>query len=332
MRRFVPPWGSRTTLVPDSPAISRQLVIEVGFHVPRSPWSNGSEGAVSVGWDVMRLTDALGPQVSAAIRERGRKYYRAGVVEFVNGDAFEVRALVSGTREYAVGLTLSESELGVSCTCPYFEGSSVCKHIWATLLGAEDRGYLTDYAGETLWLDDPVTADLDDWWEDDAEEEWPSADEAVPHAPTRSNPPPSWSTRVDTMARAHDDEATRWSGGREILYLFNPSETRAQGQLILQVEHRDLKLDGSWAKPKPQRIDAQTIPQLNESRDRQIFSMLLGSQKPWSGYGHYTGYGASSFASGSRITVPASMTDVLVPVISRTGRAYTRARLSLIHI
>lgn len=276
----------------------------------------------------MRLTDALAPQVSAAIRERGRKYYRAGVVEFVNGDAFEVRALVSGTREYAVGLTLSESELGVSCTCPYFEGSSVCKHIWATLLGAEDRGYLTDYAGETLWLDDPATADLDDWWEDDAEEEWPSADEAVPRAPTRSNPPPSWSTRVDTIARAHDDEATRWSGGREILYLFNPSETQAQGQLILQVEHRDLKLDGSWAKPKPQRIDAQTIPQLNESRDRQIFSMLLGSQKPWSGYGYYTGYGASSFASGSRITVPASMTDVLVPVISRTGRAYTRARSS----
>jgi superfamily II DNA or RNA helicase len=274
----------------------------------------------------MRLTDALAPQVPTSVRERGRRYYQAGAVEFVHGDASEVRARVAGTREYAVVLTLSEGELAISCTCPYFASSAVCKHIWATLLGAEDRDHLTDHAAEDFSSDDPVPGDYDAWWGDGSEQR-PGVDEAVPRAPRWSNPPPSWTTRVDSIARARDneDEATRSPRGSEILYLFDPSETRSRGQLTLQVVHRILKRDGSWGKPKPQRIDARTIPQLNEPSDRQIFSMLLGSQQPWSGYGYYTGYGAGGVASGSRVAVPASMTDVLVPLICRTGRAYTKA-------
>lgn len=272
----------------------------------------------------MRLSDALIHQVSASVSQRGRKYYRAGAVELVEGSPSEVRALVSGTREYAVRLVLSQSELVVSCTCPYFEDSRVCKHIWATLLGAEDRGHLTDYAGETLWLDDPGT--FDDWWDTDDVDEWPASAEPASSTRTRSGSLPSWSERVTSIARAQDnDEVGRGKAGREIIYVFDPMETRARSRLTLSVMHRDRKVDGSWGKLKPQRIDAQAILQLDESSDRQIFSILLGSQHPWSGYGYYTGYGAGSFASGARISLPSSMTDVLIPVICQTGRAYTRA-------
>ncbi|MPZ91270.1 MAG: helicase SNF2 [Actinobacteria bacterium] len=266
----------------------------------------------------MQLADLLTDSFPATIRSRGRDYYRSGAVDLVEGDSSEVHALVSGQYLYTVDLALTGDGLAVSCSCPYFDDAGVCKHVWATLLCAQDRGYLTDH-----W--DTAESPMGGWREalDDFDDD--GSDEAAfrPPVPARRGSPPRWDQRLGAISRGRDDdEARRWPAGREILYLFDPAQTRARGHLILEVVRRDLKRDGSWGKPKPQQIKAQLIPQLDQSSDRHIFSLLLGSQ-PWVGEPHHGGYRPGRYSSGGSISVPASVTDVLVPLICQTGRACT---------
>src|SRR5689334_549804 len=91
----------------------------------------------------MPLTTRVRNQVSKTIRERGHEYYRSGAVRIENGDARYVDATVHGTDFYNVTLSRSGKSLTAWCTCPYCdENYEPCKHIWATLLAAEEKGYL----------------------------------------------------------------------------------------------------------------------------------------------------------------------------------------------
>lgn len=271
----------------------------------------------------MPLADFLTDSFPAAIRGRGVDYYRRDAVDLVAGDSSEAHARVSGGDLYTVDLALTDDGLAVSCTCPYFEDAGLCKHIWATLLCAQDKGYLTDHPdGPT---EGPALTEFDEWLRrDDVGDDRPYVAATRAPSPSRPSSPPPWNQRFSAIARArHDDEARRWPAGREIVYLFDPVETRARGSLIVEVARRDLKRDG-FGKLKPQPINAQLIPQLDRSSDRHILSLLLGAQ-PLSGTPYYGGYRASGFASGASIAVPASVTDVLVPLVCRTGRAYARS-------
>src|ERR671919_133450 len=109
----------------------------------------------------MSIADQLTYLFPAAIRARGRDYHLSGAVDLVEGDSYRVHALVSGGDLYRVDVTLTDDGVAVSCTCPYFDGAEVCKHIWATLLTADEKGYLADdsddhlpYGGsDPLWPD-----------------------------------------------------------------------------------------------------------------------------------------------------------------------------------
>lgn len=275
----------------------------------------------------MLPADLLTDSFPATIRGRGLDYYRRGAVDLVAGGSSEAHALVSGKHLYTVDLALTGDGLAVSCTCRYFEDAGLCKHIWATLLCAQDNGYLTDQPDGPP--EDPVVAELDDWaGMDDVDDDrpyGPYGPATWAPSPSRSNSPPPWDQRFRAIAHAGDDgEARRWPAGREIVYLLDLAETKGRGRLILEVAHRDLKRDGSWGKLKPQSINAQLVPQLDGSSDRHIWSLLLGTQ-PLSREPYYGAYRPSGFAAGASIAVPESVTDVLVPLLCQTGRAYTRS-------
>src|SRR5438132_6829188 len=90
----------------------------------------------------MGFTTALAPLVTATIRDRGREYYRSGAVALESVNFREAHATVSGGRDYEVDLELDGRTVRASCTCPYVEEhGTVCKHIWATALAAEARGF-----------------------------------------------------------------------------------------------------------------------------------------------------------------------------------------------
>ncbi len=75
-------------------------------------------------------------QIAApAILDRGRDYYRNGhVISFEEIVPGEYEAVVEGSEDYIVNLTVIDGSLEkYSCTCPYDYGS-ICKHIVAAVL------------------------------------------------------------------------------------------------------------------------------------------------------------------------------------------------------
>src|SRR5690242_16960352 len=90
----------------------------------------------------MGITAALAPRVSATIRDRGRSYFRDGAVTVDSVSAYQADATVEGSDTYRVALDLEGNTVYAACTCPYVaDHGTTCKHIWATLLAIENRGF-----------------------------------------------------------------------------------------------------------------------------------------------------------------------------------------------
>ena len=88
-----------------------------------------------------RQLDFLRSSVHAGVVARSRSY--ASAVRIVSADAVHVDALVQGTHEYDVFLTVEGTRLVASCTCPFFEDRfEPCKHVWAVVDAAVARGHL----------------------------------------------------------------------------------------------------------------------------------------------------------------------------------------------
>src|SRR5947208_3495759 len=90
----------------------------------------------------MYLQRQLTRDFSSGIRQRGFEIYRSHMVTLLSGNQWVVSANVRGSNFYKVELSRQDNELYVFCECPYFETESACKHIWATILAADDKNYL----------------------------------------------------------------------------------------------------------------------------------------------------------------------------------------------
>lgn len=253
-------------------------------------------------------TDSLVRRTSSGIRERGTRYYRRGAVRLLSVDVSTVRAHVLGTRRYSVDLTLEDDRLSGSCDCPYFvDNASVCKHIWATLLAAEDDGFGED----------------EDFIDDDGD---PIDDDVAPRPPVgRPKTSNGWAAKLDVVDAFHRRVSEpHWPDGRELLYIVSVRDTlSAGGDLAVDVAYRDRKRDGSWGKRQTPRISSELISQLRDTTDRQLLAMVLGAHEHWPGNGYYSSYNRSF--SGAQAAVPASIIDALIPLVCRTGRGWLRS-------
>ena len=92
----------------------------------------------------MSLKSRFAPQFNPRIRDRGLAYFRSGAVKILEYSDFYVLAQVEGNLDYFVQLSLTLNSLDVACTCPYFADGEDCKHIWATMLAADSKNYLSE--------------------------------------------------------------------------------------------------------------------------------------------------------------------------------------------
>ncbi len=94
----------------------------------------------------MSLANKISHGFSSSVRHRGSDYFHMGWVRVKKGGECYVEAQVRGSRNYLVTLSLEENQLAVFCDCPYYESNGPCKHIWATILEADKRGYVKEAA------------------------------------------------------------------------------------------------------------------------------------------------------------------------------------------
>ncbi len=271
------------------------------------------------------LQSLLSSNFSPRTRSRGEVLFRRGQVLIISGTAWEVEARVQGTDRYTVRLKLVNNEVHVSCTCPYYEGSGPCKHLWAVVLQADSSRLLVgDVALSKLVMVEQV-ADLEPHG-DGNDEEPTTATGATPSdrrlpkpAPVKYKatppPPPDWRSKLESFKpdepnRGQDD----WPPNRRLVYLIDTAGGYDPAAVTLELAQQDLKVSGEWTKPRACRLRLGQISRLPEA-DREILSMITG--------GRFS-YGSSWVEMESLARLSSPLAEMLAPRICATGRCGLR--------
>jgi hypothetical protein len=244
------------------------------------------------------LTEQISEEVGRLTQERGREYFNRGAVERIEGDRTSVRAVVQGTLRYDVEIARIDEFLDYSCSCPFFERDlEPCKHIWATVLAAEQRGYLR--GRET-------GSDFDF------------------QLPGKAPPAQSWKKQLEPLfesLRAAEKRAQSPAGpDREFVYVIDASASQSAGRLIIDAAQRERRADGSWGKLKEKKLAPNDISAAPDAADRRILAMLFGSRRD-SNYGYSPYYHDSTYPNFS---LPAPLWEVALPLMCGTGRCALR--------
>src|SRR5215472_12760382 len=117
----------------------------------------------------MSLSSALAGLFDNGVRNRGLSYFQRRLVRIRHGSDSEVSATVQGSRAYEVEMRWDGKTLHIWCDCPYFETGENCKHLWAAILAAQDRGCIPHAASARTVAVGPLDegVDLDEYSEID---------------------------------------------------------------------------------------------------------------------------------------------------------------------
>ena len=159
-----------------------------------------------------------------------------------------------------------------------------CKHLWATILAADAKGYLAEARQSPgLFADYGDIGLFDEEADEDGDED--EEDEPPPHRrpmpklldPQPSNKTPAWVSDLNRIASraAYGAPTETWPSKREILYLVDQSASRTAGTLVLCLGSHDRKMDGSWTVFTPLSMKRQQLP-LVPPADREILALLAG--------------------------------------------------------
>jgi len=270
----------------------------------------------------MTLAAKLAVDFDKKIRNRGQELYELRAVKVIEATPCAFIAKVSGTRLYDVELKFADGTLTIGCTCPYFEGTGPCKHLWAAILEADRHRALADaQASPDLAVED----DLDLIDAEPLTEDWTSGNgrSAAPwgRAPILQPPPqlPLWEERLKTVQRViegHRQDAAQ-APEAEILYIVDASSSRSAGAVTLQVVRRTRKKNGEWSVLKDLSLPVTGAAASSDPADAAILPYLAGAQDYYS----YSAYSYRSSAGVSRSQVlPPTLAQLLIPKLAATGR------------
>jgi superfamily II DNA or RNA helicase len=255
----------------------------------------------------MLWVNRLSSRVPPGVRNRGQRYYDDGFVDIHRGSANRVEARVHGTRSYRVRIRINDQKVAVDCNCPYYETDGICKHIWATLLAAEEDGYLSRIA--SMW--NPILVRSGQSNESD------DGDEAD-FGPTNKNASriPEWKTQLLDLRKQIPARQTTAAAEepQRILYIVDALDSLQHGGLIVQAAASRRKKDGSWGKPAFQDRWIR-ITSIFDPIDRQIFALLGGATDT---------YQSQTISCQTRRRLAPHSYDVLLPLLSSTDRLFLR--------
>jgi superfamily II DNA or RNA helicase len=270
------------------------------------------------------LTEKLGDYFNQLVQVKGETYFLQGRVVITKGSAAVVTGRVRGTRPYSVSLAYENGVVKAQCECPYFASSGGCKHLWATLLMAESQTFLSDAAATPrLTMVDPEGLDV--------EVGEAASGPVTSRLPETARPPgprlPDWRRQIEQIADPRlpaifDPGVARpeWPEKREVLYFVNTLASRAKGGLlILDMETRDRKADGSYSRPAGLKMRRDQIGQVPAEEDREALAALAGGRQHSS---FSLGYGYDALPEAFALTP--ELARLVMPLAVRTGRCFLR--------
>src|ERR1700730_11845073 len=271
----------------------------------------------------MNLSTRLAHVFTAMVRQRGQGYYWNDLVHIEQDTDSQVEDRVRGSRTYDVSLSwVGGGVLSAWCDCRYFDSAGACKHLWATILAAEALGYLSRAASATNLLLDYGDQNLDAEFDDES-----SALRTPPRLAIRrlrAPKPPGWRKQVTEISNHRAQVAgpgVVWPSRREILYIVDVPNSLASSGLVLSLESRLRKADGSSTRPTMLVLKRDQIAHLPLAEDRELLSALAGGMS-------YYKWGYTDFYEQLSMSclVPHSLARLVLPLAARTGRSYLRLK------
>jgi len=206
----------------------------------------------------MPLKIDLAASFSSSMRQNGEWLYHGGNVKIVSGDDTHVEALVKGGMKYEVSMQRHQSLIKAACTCPYSMERDPCKHIWAVILAADDRTYLSGNA-----------------------EGSPARLAKYRETLTPPPKPPAWLKLIENVNRTANGVGTfrseEWRPDREVFYVIELSSSGYSNSLSLDIEVRERNKNGKYGKLKEHKITRSQLAQIPTAEDREILSALAGA-------------------------------------------------------
>lgn len=97
------------------------------------------------------------------ILQRGRDYYRQGLVTDLWQECNTLHAVVQGSEDYEVAVTLKDHvPVFMDCTCPHAESGSACKHMAAVLFAYNETADKSEPASPPKPSPEKLIADADE--------------------------------------------------------------------------------------------------------------------------------------------------------------------------
>ncbi|MGB2715136.1 MAG: DEAD/DEAH box helicase [Vicinamibacterales bacterium] len=263
------------------------------------------------------LSLALQNDFSRTTREKGEDYFYNGAVASIAGTRDEVTATVWGTRAYQVKIEREKEGFIGSCECPYFQDRfEVCKHIWAVVLAADNRGFLQPIDANT-WIE-PV----DENRVASADEVEPPVDRERPR-PVPAPPREPWEQVLAGVLGQLDAKDAQPPVARaasmQLLYVLDRESTQKGNGIAVQLLGRTRKKNGEWGKPQPAAVSTLELEHLPVPIDREILTLLLGASEPH----YYDPYYTANFIRASfRLFGP--LIERVLPLLAQSGRLHVR--------
>ena len=220
------------------------------------------------------------------------------------GSPSEVGALVQGSELYNVSLKWSNGKLTAGCDCPFFEEhGNLCKHIWATILEADERGHLSEVESPMSLEQETLFGRSEHAAEQARGDVMTIANESWRSAPTvrldkngRISPPvrlPAWKAQLSRITEPPAPSragAPTWPARAEVVYILDVARSSATGALALGIATRARNKEGGLLNlPKPCPVSRGRIAALPIQEDREILTLLIGAN-PYQSYDYYDSY------------------------------------------
>lgn len=277
----------------------------------------------------MTLAELLQSRFRADLRHRGAAYIEAERVSLIRVTTENVFGVVVDGAEYQTQLRYQPEDISLFCTCEQFTKSKSCKHLWGTVLAADQRGFVNPAIrpGRLLpfvapALAQPLTADdLDSGGPDpDGETRMPRGKaKARPPAPVRPTRP--WEARLaelsGEMSGTPDSRSSGDSEERQIFYEVDIEASRESGKLVIQASQRQRRAGGQWGKIKPLKVRPGELDQIEHEDDRTFLSYLAGAIPERT---NWSTQQAELRTSAHRFQVPWELGQLILPDMCRSSR------------
>jgi superfamily II DNA or RNA helicase len=297
------------------------------------------------------LAAVLADRVPSRVRHRGQRYFQQGRVRILACDAQKVEAIVSGSARYRVRLVQEGGDVRSTCTCPYFDRSRTCKHIWATVLAADARTSRAERGpqgqpgprgprgqrgqrgqrgrqgnqGNQGNRNEPQAQAQPQTEAQGQPQPQTAPRPGARRGPQRRKPPrkggpvrrkiPLWMEVLETLPAGAADLPRE-----PLLYEIDEAATREAGRLVLTVLEGRKRPDGGWDLVHPLQLRRAEIPELPDPVDRRILPILAGANPD----PNRARASVEAAPVPARWDVSSDVAGDLLPLLCETGRCRVR--------